>query len=216
MSATLFDTIRRIVREEMASLPTAELGIVEQLHPHAAASDRDNYACTVRLRDSGLVLSRVPVATPRIGSVAIPAEGELVLVQFLGGSLNAPVITGRLYNEEDRPPVSDDGVAVLHLPLAAGDDEAVHAELKSGDERSLTFQLGKGLKVTLRDDDPAVEIEIDGGKAKLAIAIDGSVTLETKGDVALDGKGKLELKANEISIEAQGGLKLKGATIDLN
>src|SRR5688572_32738994 len=47
-----------------------------------------------------------------------------------------------------------------------------------------------------------------------SIAIDGSVKLETKGDVALDGKGKLELKANEISIEAQGGLKLKGATID--
>lgn len=216
MSATLFDTIRRIVREEMTSLPTAELGIVEELHPHASASDRDNYACTVRLRDSGLVLARVPVATPRIGSVAIPAEGELVLVQFLGGSLNAPVITGRLYNEEDRPPVSDDGVAVLHLPLGAGDRDAVHVELKSGDERSLEIRLGKGLKLTLRDDDPAVEIEIDGGKAKLAVALDGSVTLETNGDVALDGKGKLDIKANEISIEAKGGLKLKGATIDLN
>lgn len=216
MSATLFDTLRKIVREEMASFATAELGIVEEQHPHAAESDRDNYACTVRLRDSGLVLARVPVATPRIGAVAIPAKGELVLVQFLGGSLNAPVITGRLYNDEDRPPVSDDGVAVLHLPLAAGESEAVRAELKSGDERSLLFQLGKGLKVTLRDDDPAVLIEIDGGKAKLSLAIDGSVTLETKGDVTLEGMGKLEIKANEISIEAQSGLKLKGATIDLN
>ena len=76
MSATLFDTIRRIVREEMASLPTAELGIVEALHPHASASDLDNYACTVRLRDSGLVLARVPVATPRIGAVATIGRAE--------------------------------------------------------------------------------------------------------------------------------------------
>lgn len=216
MSATLFDTIRRIVREEMASFATAELGIVEALHPHAAASDRDNYACTVRLRDSGLVLARVPVATARIGSVAIPAEGELVLVQFLGGNLNAPVITGRLYNDEDRPPVSDAGVAVLHLPLDAGESEAVHCELKSGDTRRLEIHLGTGLKLTLADDDPAVLVEIDGGKAKLAIAIDGSVKLETRGDVTLEGQTKLDIKANEISIEAQGALKLKGATIDLN
>ncbi|MBI9093056.1 MAG: hypothetical protein JEZ12_27915 [Desulfobacterium sp.] len=102
---TLFDTIRRIVQEEVRRVRTAELGVVEEQHSHAEESDKDNYGCTVALRDSGIVLKKVPVATQRIGTVGIPAVSELVLVQFIGGDINATVITGRLYNDEDRPPV---------------------------------------------------------------------------------------------------------------
>ncbi|MBI2952571.1 Rhs element Vgr protein, partial [bacterium] len=135
MTLTLFETVRRIVQEEMGRLHTTEIGVVEGQHPHASDSDTDNYACTVRLRDSGLVLRQVPVATERIGGVSIPGVGELVLVQFVGGNLNAPVITGRLYNDEDRPPVNEDGQAILHVPQGAADDEAVHVELHSGSRR---------------------------------------------------------------------------------
>jgi uncharacterized protein involved in type VI secretion and phage assembly len=154
------------------------------------------------------LLKHVPVATARIGTVSIPAVGELVLVQFLGGDINAPVITGRLYNDEERPPENDDGQAILHLPLDAGDDDAVHAELHSGDKRELVLKLGKGLTLNLRDDDPAVELDVDGGKATLKIAKDGAVTLESQ--------GKVELKGSEITVEAQGKLTLKGSTVNIN
>ena len=203
MTQTLFESIQKIVQDELQSIRTAELGIVQEQHP----SGPDNYACTVVLRDSKIVLSHVPVATSRIGVVAIPAVGELVLVQFVGGDINAPIIVGRLYNDEDRPPENEDGRAVLHLPLGAGDDDAVHVELKSGDARELTLKLGKGLMVALRDDDPVVEIDADG-KAK--------VTIERDGKVAVKSNGKLELKATEITIEAQGKLTLKGATVNIN
>ncbi|MCP4655836.1 MAG: Rhs element Vgr protein, partial [bacterium] len=43
MSSTLFETIRRIVREEVARVRTAELAVVEEQHPHADDSDTDNY-----------------------------------------------------------------------------------------------------------------------------------------------------------------------------
>ena len=119
MTPTLYDTIRRIVQEELGQVRTAELAVVQEQHA-------DEFAASVKLRDSEIVLRKVPVATQRIGAVSIPAVGDLVLVQFVGGSVNAPVITGRLYNDEDRPPANDDGQAVLHLPLAAGDDDAVH------------------------------------------------------------------------------------------
>ena len=203
MTQTLFDSIKRIVEDELRSIRTAELGIVQEQHP----SDPGNYACTVVLRDSQLVLREVPVATPRIGSVAIPAVGELVLVQFVGGDINAPVIVGRLYNDEDRPPENEDGRAVLHLPLGAADDEAVHVELRSGEARELTLAFGKGLTLSLRDDDPVVEIDADG-KAAVTIARGGTVSIESS--------GKLELKASEITIEAQGKLTLKGATVNIN
>lgn len=208
MTLSLYETIQRIMQDELRRLRTAELAVVQELHPHAGDSDKDNYACTVQLRNSQIVLKRVPVATQRIGAVSIPAVGELVLVQFVGGDINAPVITGRLYNDEDRPPVNDDGQAILHLPLGAGDSDAVHVELHSGKERSLTLQLGDGLKVEVKDDDPVIKIDVGGGKATLQIDRDGAVKVENN--------GKVQISGSEIKIEAQGQLTLKGATVAIN
>jgi uncharacterized protein involved in type VI secretion and phage assembly len=208
MTDSLYETIRRIVQQELAQIRTAELAVVKELHAHESESDPGNYACSVELRNSGLALKQVPVATGLIGAVSIPAVGELVLVQFIGGDINAPVITGRLYNDVDRPPVNAAGQWVLHLPLGAGESDAVHAELRSGDIRTLTLTLGSGLSIQLQDDDPAVAIEVDGGKAKLSIAKDGAVTVESQGDV--------NVKGNQITIEAQAQLNLKGATVNLN
>ena len=112
-AASLLDTIRHVVRDEVGRVRTAEIGIVQEQHPHASDSDTDNFACTVRLRDTGLVLRRVPIATHRIGIASIPAVGEMVLVQFVGGDVNAPIITGRLYNDagHDRLASSADSTA---------------------------------------------------------------------------------------------------------
>jgi uncharacterized protein involved in type VI secretion and phage assembly len=208
VTLSLYETIQRIVEAELRRVRTAELAVVQELHPHAGESDKDNYACTVQLRNSQIVLKRVPVATQQIGAVSIPNVGDLVLVQFVGGDVNAPVITGRLYNDEDRPPPNDEGQAILHLPLGAGDSEAVHLELSSGDSRTLTLQLGDGLKVELKDDDPAVKIDVGGGKATVQIDRDGTIKLENQ--------GKVQISGNEIKIEAQAQLTLKGATVAIN
>jgi uncharacterized protein involved in type VI secretion and phage assembly len=208
MTLTLYETVQRIVQEELGRVRTAELAVVQEQHPHADDSDKDNYACTVRLRDSGIVLKQVPVATSRIGSVSIPAVGELVLIQFVGGDINAPIIVGRLYNDEDRPPANGDGQAITHLPLGAEDGDAVHVELHSGEKRELVFKLGNGVEVNVRDDDPVVELKVDGGKLTLQVDRDGTVALESQGNV--------KLKGNEISIEAQSQLNLKGGTVNIN
>lgn len=215
MTDTLYETIRRIVTEELGQLRSAELGLVQELHPHASDGDSDNYACTVRLRNSGIVLRRIPVATQQIGVVSIPAEGELVLVQFIDGDINAPVITGRLYNEEDRPPVNDGGQAVLHLPLAAADDEAVHAELHSGERREIVLKIGGALALRLRDDDPVVEINVGDGKGTIGIARDGAIDIQSSGAISIGG-GEITIDGDAITIEASGELTLKGATVNLN
>jgi len=208
VTLTLLETIQGIVREELGRVRTAELATVQSQHPHESGSDKDNYACTVELRTSGTVLKQVPVATPRVGTVSIPAVGELVLVQYLNGDVNAPVITGRFYNDADRPPENADGQAIMHLPLGAADDEAVHAELHSGDKRELVLKLGANLALTMRDDDPAVELEIGGDKL-LTIAQDGALKLECG--------GAIEIKGDGITLDAGSGtFKAKGNTVELN
>lgn len=207
--------LRRIVREELKSLRLAQLGVVQEIHPHASADDVDNYACTVRMRDTQLVLARVPVVTSRKGFAAVPDVGDLVLVQFLEGDANAPLITGSLYNDKDRPPENDEGDVVMRLPFDAAEGEGMALLVKSLSETSATLALGSSLKIELKDDDPVVLIDVGDGSATLTIDSDGTLTIKSGKAIVLEG-GDISLKGKTIKAEAQGEMTLKGATIDLN
>jgi uncharacterized protein involved in type VI secretion and phage assembly len=215
MNVDAYQDLRRVIREEMRALRLPELAIVQEIHPHEDASDADNYACTVRLRDSAAVLAKVPVMTARKGLAAIPDVGDLVLVQYLGGSANAPVILGSLYNDEDRPPVTAAGEARLRMPSDAGDGEGLDLHATSADAASATLRLGASLEITMQDDDPVVSIDVGGGQAQLTIDSDGTLTLKSTRALVLEGP-EIGMKGTNVTVEADGQLTLKGAVINLN
>ncbi len=209
MTISLYETIRGIIQQEIKQLRLCELAIVQEQHPHAADADKDNYSCTVVLRDSAIVLKQVPIATGRLGFAAIPDIGDLVLVQFLGGDINAPIIIGRLYNDEDRPPLSDDGKVILQLPKAASEGEGVFVAAGCVDESSVRINVGGTVVVHLQDDDPAVEINIAGGGGLIKVAQDGTITITSQSGINLKSDA-------DINIEAGGTMHLKGSIINLN
>ncbi len=215
MNADAHTDLRRIIREELRRLRMAELAVVQEIHPHADVGDDDNYACTVRLRDGDTVLTRVPVMTHRKGFASIPDVGDLVIVQYLGGDANAPVILGSFYNDEDRPPENAEGAARLRLPVDAGDGEGVNLHIESAETPAATLVLGTSLKIELKDDDPVVKIDVGDGSATLTIASDGTVTLKSGKALVLEG-GEVTIKGTKITAEAQGEMTLKGAVINLN
>ena len=135
----------------------AELGVVTKTRPHASAGDKENYACDVRLRDTGLELKSVPVATQRIGHAAIPNVDDLVLIGFVRGDIHCPVIIGRLYNDVDRPPVAKDQECVYVCP----DDK------KSGVRRA-HFAFPNGNKATLDDDKFVLEMGTTKSRSRMA------------------------------------------------
>ena len=92
--STIVGTIQEIVRQELRRVRVAELGVVEAVFPHADGGDDANYGCDVRLKNSGLLLKRVPVATGHIGTVVIPNVGDLVLLTFDMGDVNQPFLIG--------------------------------------------------------------------------------------------------------------------------
>jgi uncharacterized protein involved in type VI secretion and phage assembly len=208
--------LRRLIREEVQALRTAELGVVQSQHPHASDGDSDNYAVTVRLRDTGIVLGKVPVATSRLGSVAIPPAGALVLVQFIGGDVNAPVITGTFYNDQDRPPVNTDGQVIWNLPADAGPDDALRLEVSSADKKSIVIKLASAVTVALKDDDPAVSIDV-GGNAQVTIDGDGTVTITSARSLAVKASSDLKLEAQgNVELKAGGRMTIQGSVINLN
>lgn len=116
---SIIGIMRDVAHREIQRVHTNELGVVSAVFSHASGSDRDNYECSVTVTDrvrpdgSPLELERVPVATPHIGLVTSPRVGELVILAFVGGDINAPIIIGRLYDDQKRPPVNQPGELVL-------------------------------------------------------------------------------------------------------
>lgn len=216
MNADLLPELRRLIREEVQALRTAELAVVQAQHPHASDGDNDNYAVTVRLRDTGIVLGKVPVTTTRLGSVAIPPLGALVLVQFIGGDINAPVVTGTFYSDEDRPPPSADGQLIWNLPADAAPSDALRLQVSSADKKSVVLKLANAVTVEFKDDDPAINIDV-GGNAQIKIDSDGGVTITSSQSLSVQASSDVKIEAQgNMELTAGGTMAIKGRVINLN
>jgi phage baseplate assembly protein gpV len=220
---TIVNTLQQIIRHELQSLRIAELGVVEAIYPHSDGGDNDNYGCDVRLKNSDLLLKRVPVASGHIGTVAIPNIGDLVLLTFDKGDINQPIIIGRLYNDEDRPPLNTNDEVIFRLPLAKADDETIMAAIRntgSGSEpREMIMEMPP--QITVRISDGAVratagdtEMVLDqphnsGGKVTVVTGR-SKITMNQDGDITVEAAGAMTIKAtNDLTLEGMN-VKIKG------
>jgi phage baseplate assembly protein gpV len=221
--STIVDTIAAIVRSELSAVRACELGVVEDVHPHSDAGDDDNYSADVTLKNSRLALKRVPIATGHVGTVAIPNIGDLVLVAFDHGDVNAPLVIGRLYDDTDRPPLSTSDEVVFRLPLAEADDKSVLAAIRNHQDNSPPRELVVEMppKITVRIVDGVVtatagktELKLDqsgaSGGTVTATAGRTSITMNQDGDVALDSARSVSVKAaQDLTLEANGSITIK-------
>lgn len=160
------EIIRRVVLEEMARNRGSRLGVVTTVYPHQAADDDNNYEVSVRLKHEDLELRRVPVAVGHVGVAAPPRTGDLVLVQFVDGNSNQPVVTGRFYHAEERPPLhlEDEILFEQRLP----DDTLNHLRFAADGTIYLQRDVTKPednseAKASIKVDGPSGDIEIASG-----------------------------------------------------
>jgi len=227
---SIVETIQAIVRDELQRVRVADLGVVEAVGPHRDASDRDNYGCDVRLKNSALLLKRVPIATSHIGSAAIPNVGDLVLLTYDKGDVNQPIVIGRLYSDADRPPANDSNEMILHLPLHAADDEAIKTAVRNVRSASPSREMIAELppKITVRVTDGVVRatagqsemtldqsgasggtVTIHAGRSTVTIDQDGDVTVDSAGSMTLRAAGDLVLQGNSVSIKSTMDTKIE-------
>lgn len=221
-------TMRQIARHEVAQHWHAALAVVKTLHATDAANQL--YACTVQLRETGLVLPKVPIATQGIGIASLPREGDLVVVAFIGGDLHAPCVIGRLYNESVKPPENAPGEWVTVLPGNESDaTKRLELRVKTpGDgSRAVHMQLSGSVAIEIIVDDGSIQLNAQNAtfkltqssasdaKAELKVG-DSKITMEQGGDVSIEASGTLKLKAAKIEISGDATVKVSGQTIDLN
>ncbi len=231
--STIVDTIQQIVQHQLRSLRVAELGLVDAVYPHSDSGDDDNYGCDVRLKNSGLLLKGVPVATGHIGTVAIPNKGDLVLVAYEDGDVNQGIIVARLYNDADRPPLNKPDEVIFRLPLAADDNKTIKAALRNHQDNSPPREMIMEMppKITVRVTDGTVRatagqsemtldqpngsggtVTIVAGQTKITMNQDGDLTVEAAGSITLKADSDISLEGQNINIKGQLQVNIEAET----
>jgi uncharacterized protein involved in type VI secretion and phage assembly len=212
----LIQTLRAIVRDELARIRSCEIGSVTTVYSHDGDSSNNNHQVNLRLLQSGIELQRVPVVAPRIGLSALPNEGDLMLVAFANGDLNAPVALGCLYDDQSHPPVAQDHEVVYQPPDPADSGvRRIHIELQSGatltlDDDKLDIEMGDTSLVVNRDGDVVIK-----SKGKVTLSVESDIEIEANGDLKLSAQNQVTIQGASVSVQGQGQAELKGATVSI-
>lgn len=218
--------LQAIVRHELARRPHCELALV------TAQNDSGDDAQTVdiALKDSGLAIPRVPVATTLTGTAALPRVGDVVLTLFPRGDLGSAVVVGQVYSEQRRPPEGTRDSATLVWPgdTDSADTDAIEVVVKAGSSgRELRLTLGGDQNAQLRLADGELQLQSGGVSLSLrhSSGSDGAIELSAggtrlqlkqDGDVVVETPGKLTLKGGSVSIEGDTSVKVNGQTVEIN
>lgn len=224
----LVSSLQAVARYEVERRTYCELAVVTSVFDGQDGDDAQSV--TVRLKDTGVVVPRVPVAVPLTGLAGLPRLDDVVLVVFAHGDLNSPVVVGQVYSDTRRPPDFVKDEAHLMWPGDAADPETDAVVLSisgDGSARELRIALGGDKDATLRVADGAIELTTGGVKLALghSSSSDGTATLEaggTKvelsqdGDLAVTSAKNITLKATKIELNADVSVTINGQTVEIN
>jgi uncharacterized protein involved in type VI secretion and phage assembly len=230
LDTDLIGMLRAVVRHELGRLAQTATGLVTAVHCNSGATSNANHECDLQLLGRELDCYRVPIAAGHIGSIAPLRVGELVLVQFIGGDANRPVVTGRLYGDDTRVGEHAEGEAWLRLPPDAADDERIDCKLDPANT-SATLTLGNAttisaspgaatvsngdLQISLDSDDGSVSLTT--GSATLRLGDDGTLTIEADGDLSIEAQGCIKIKsAGGTEISSDAIVDVLGSAVNIN
>ena len=198
-----------------------------QFHWDREGKKDENSSCWIRVSH--------PWAGQGYGSVAIPRIGQEVIVDFLEGDPDQPIITGRVYNAAQMPPnglpksgmVS--GIKTNSTPGGGGYNEMSMDDTKGKEKITVHAQYDMGTTVEHDDTQTVVSgdrtITVKTGKHTETIKGDTAITIQTgnhsltvqtgthtetiKGDTSVivqSGAYSLDVQANTHTHHVQGAV----------
>ena len=200
----IVDIIRRVVLEELARNRGSLLGVVTTVYPHGAEDDENNYEANVRLKHEDLELRRVPIAIGHVGVAAPPRAGDLVLVQFLNGDSNQPLVTGRFYHADERPPLHKEDEILFEHRVA--DDTLNH--LRFADDGSIFLQ--RDVTKPENNTEAKASIKIDGKSGDIEIKAAETIVILMKND------GEIQVTADDKPINISASNMTVTGDVDIN
>ena len=134
-----------------------------------------------------------------------PELDDEVVVGFIHGDPNQPIILGSLHS------------SAKPAPIEASDDNHEKGLISRGevkmilndDDPSVLLEMPSGKKVSVNDADGEILVTDENGNQVL---IDGDgITLESPSDITLKATGDLNLEGTNINLKANAGFKAEGS-----
>ena len=196
--------------------------------------------------ESDWVLVASPGAGPTAGFYNTPAVQDEVLVGFIHGHFNQPVILGGLWNKEAKAPKEVTSAPKGERPkirtwnsrtghrLTTYDNAKNKVELVTAGEHKMVWDdankkieiISKsGHQITLDDANKKIEIKsssgltitMDDGSKEIKIDSSGKVTVNGNMGISLESSANIQVKAGaNLELQASGQVTIKGAMVSLN
>lgn len=166
-----------------------------------------------------------PYAGNEYGEYFLPEIGSEVLVAFVSGDMNCPVVLGCLYSSKNKLPanVADKENSVKYLKTKGGHELRISEE--KGKEKIEVKTPGE-LTVILSDEEEKIELKDKSGSNR--ILLDGKnkqVSLESEkklmlacgnAKITLDGSsGKIEITGNQLKADGSQSLELSSQSLKM-
>lgn len=173
------------------------------------------------LREGNLQTDWIRVATlmggGSRGTLFIPEVNDEVLIAFLMGRLDSPVVIGSLWNQKDQPPAPHENNDVRQIKTRSGHEITFQ---DTADDGKVTIKTNKGHVIELEEKSETIKLETKGKTQSVTMTEQsgGTVTVKSgptklvmsgQGDVTLEGSKSVTLKGAQVKIEAQASLTLE-------
>lgn len=172
-----------------------------------------------------------PIGGKQCGQFFFPNVDDLVVLAYLGGDPQRPMVIGSWWNTEVAPPYTIDEGKVHNFSIKTPNGtELLFYDEPDKQKVTLTLPSGAVLKiddenqaVALQDKDGnnALTLDLKGGnvelkaKTKLTLSAgDTTVILESSGAISEKAGSKISMEAANIEGKGSAGVKLQGATIE--
>jgi type VI secretion system secreted protein VgrG len=204
-----------------------------QFHWDREGKRDENSSCWIRVSQNW--------AGKRWGGIFIPRIGQEVIVDFLEGDPDQPIITGRVYNGESMPPYELPGKMVVSGVKTQTHKGQGYNELSMDDtagNEQITIHAQYDMGTTVEHDDTQTvhnnrKIDVDGThtetiKKDTSITVtEGKETNTVKQQIVITSQTahihvtaateiKLEVGASTLLMKSDGSIKLKGVNIAID
>ena len=190
----------------LAAVQGLQIGVVTQLENDPDGENRILVRMPIISGDEQGIWARVSTldAGKERGSFFLPEIGDEVIVGFINGDPDHPVVLGMMNS------------SAKAAPLTAKDDNhekgfTTRSKMKfifNDDKKSVILETPAGKKITVDEDAGIIQIE-DENSNKMTMD-SGGIKIESQGDISIKATGDVKIEGTNVTVSANAQLKASG------
>ncbi|WP_337099674.1 phage baseplate assembly protein V [Paenibacillus sp. YIM B09110] len=173
------------------------------------------------LREGQLQTDWIRIATlmggKEMGTLFIPEVNDEVLVAFLMGRLDQPIVIGTLWSKKAAPPAGKEKNDVRKIKTRSGheiifDDNSTDGSITIKTSKGHSIEMddkGKKVSITMQNTQQSIVLDSTANKVTVKSGDTAKLEMTSQGDVTMTGTKSLTLKGAQVKVEADASLTLQ-------